>query len=37
VTLLVSVANPVAGGLFAEGEQVAIGLPTDPVALVPAS
>jgi iron(III) transport system ATP-binding protein len=37
VTLLVSVANPVAGGLFGEGEQVAIALPTDPVALVPGS
>jgi iron(III) transport system ATP-binding protein len=35
--LLVSVANPVAEGLFAEGETVAIALPTHPVALVPAS
>jgi iron(III) transport system ATP-binding protein len=36
-TLLVSVANPVAEGLFAEGDAVAIVLPTDPVPLVPAS
>jgi iron(III) transport system ATP-binding protein len=35
--LLVSVANPVAEGLFAEGDAVAIALPTHPVALVPAS
>jgi iron(III) transport system ATP-binding protein len=34
--LLVSVANPVAEGLFAEGDAVAIALPTHPVALVPA-
>jgi iron(III) transport system ATP-binding protein len=37
VLLLVSVANPVAEGLFAEGDAVAIALPTHPVALVPAS
>jgi ABC-type Fe3+/spermidine/putrescine transport system ATPase subunit len=36
-TLLVSMANPVAGGLFVEGDAVAIALPTHPVALVPAS
>ncbi len=35
-TLLVSAANPVAEGLFAEGDAVAIALPTQPVALVPA-
>jgi iron(III) transport system ATP-binding protein len=35
-TLLVSVANPVEEGLFAEGDAVAIALPTQPVALVPA-
>jgi iron(III) transport system ATP-binding protein len=35
--LLVSVANPVAEGLFAEGDAVAITLPTHPVALIPAS
>jgi iron(III) transport system ATP-binding protein len=37
VTLLVSVANPVAEGLFAEGDAVAIGVPVHPVALVPVS
>jgi iron(III) transport system ATP-binding protein len=37
VTLLVSVANPVAEGLFAEGEPVGIVLPGHPVALVPPS
>jgi iron(III) transport system ATP-binding protein len=37
VTLLISVANPVAHGLFAEGHAVAIALPAQPVALVPAS
>jgi iron(III) transport system ATP-binding protein len=36
-TLLVSVANPVAEGLLGPGDPVAIVLPTDPVALVPAS
>ena len=36
-SLLVSVANPVADGLFAEGDAVAIALPTHPVAIVPAS
>lgn len=35
--LLVSVANPVAEGLFAEGDAVAITLPAHPIALVPAS
>jgi iron(III) transport system ATP-binding protein len=35
--LLVSVANPVAEGLFSEGDAVAIALPAHPVALVPAS
>jgi hypothetical protein len=35
--VLVSVANPVAEGLFAEGDTVAIALPAHPVALVPAS
>jgi iron(III) transport system ATP-binding protein len=33
--LHVSVANPVADRLFAEGEAVALDLPTEPVALVP--
>ena len=37
VTLLVSIANPVAEGLFAEGDPVAIELPAHPVALVPAA
>jgi iron(III) transport system ATP-binding protein len=37
VALLVSVANPVAEGLFAEGDAVAIALPAHPVAVVPAS
>jgi hypothetical protein len=37
VTLLVSVADPVADGLFAEGDTVAIALPASPVALVRAS
>ena len=37
VTLVVSVANPVEQGLFAEGHAVAIALPAQPVALVPAS
>jgi iron(III) transport system ATP-binding protein len=36
VTLLVSTTNPVADGLFAEGDAVAIVLPRHPVALVPA-
>jgi iron(III) transport system ATP-binding protein len=36
-TLLVSVANPVAEGLFTEGDAVALVLPTEPVSLVPAS
>jgi hypothetical protein len=36
-TLLVSVANPVAEGLFREGDRVAIALPADPVSVVPAS
>jgi iron(III) transport system ATP-binding protein len=34
--LLVTVANPVAEGFFAEGDAVAIVLPRSPVALVPA-
>jgi hypothetical protein len=34
--LLVSVADPIAEGLFAEGDAVAIALPGYPVALVPA-
>jgi iron(III) transport system ATP-binding protein len=37
VTLVVSVANPVEQGLLAEGHAVAIALPAQPVALVPAS
>jgi iron(III) transport system ATP-binding protein len=36
-TLLVAMANPVAEGLFSEGDRVGIVLPTDPVSLVPAS
>jgi iron(III) transport system ATP-binding protein len=35
-TLLVSVADALGGGLFAEGDPVAIRLPGQPVALVPA-
>lgn len=37
VTLFVPVANPVAEGLFGEGDAVSIALPAHLVALVPAS